>query len=1081
MYVLPPAALRSLCILVICLACCSGRVLSAPTIGQNEAPILDVSRSPVLLETAAGIGPPVNGVLAGTPIALLVDAANVPDGLDNVLDTDASENDLAAWRQLGLALTSVGTGGSWYFTTNNCATWSLVPSVSIVSSLLLAADANTRIYFSPTTAVGDVTIQFRAWDGSSGANGTLVNTSLNGGNTAFSVSTDVATCHVFNIRQVATTGSIASSSVIVPSLPNAQVGDVKVLIVATSPGQPVSTSQFITLVDQVQPGPTNSRLYVGWRVVTSPEPAYSVSLGASSAFAACIMAIPDLDTGVPVPVQASASQATAVSLSHTAPAVLPALLPALVTSFHELANSTTWTPPPGMTEDADRSSHGTNALGVGLEANHLFRSASGSAGPYTALASNAFTADAGAAATVAWRLRNSAPMLDVGRSPVLNDVAANAPPPVGPVGTLVSALIDPANSAGGLDNLHDINGSAFGIAVIAVYAANGSWYFSTDNGAAWSPMGLPSFSVSRLLAADAGTRIYFQPSPGFSDPVPAAITFRAWDMTTGSNGGTANASVNGGSTAFSFSRDVASIGFTPNIGPVNSVPAPLTTDEDMPRMLSSVDGTALSTSDPDSGPADVRMSLALSSGTGVLVMNSTVGIQITGGADNSPAISFTGPVAAINAVLDGLLYVPTPDFSGTATLTVTTDDLGNSGAGGPLSDVDLVTITVEALNDPPVVLGPPAQSAPANTALTFAAANGNAWSIADVDAGTAEVVVDLVVTNGTATLGTSAGLDFIQGDGELDAEMTFIGTVAEVNSAVSQITFMPAPDFGGPASLSITVDDQGANGAGGALVSWGTVDIAVTTSYLTVSPRVYLDGPYNSGTGLMSDALRLAGLVPIQEPYTALGYGHSGGGGGESTTAAVLATTGPNAPVDWVVVELRDPGDPTLVLASRSALLQRDGDVVDTNGVSPVRFPLSAGWYHVAVRHRNHLGAMTEGAVALSIPAASVDFTSAATPVYGTDARRSNSGAFPAMTLWAGDVTRNKEAKYTGVGNDRDMILLSVGSATPNATASGLYSAADVNMDGLVRYTGTANDRDRILITVGSTTPNTVRPEQLPQ
>ena len=169
------------------------------------------------------------------------------------------------------------------------------------------------------------------------------------------------------------------------------------------------------------------------------------------------------------------------------------------------------------------------------------------------------------------------------------------------------------------------------------------------------------------------------------------------------------------------------------------------------------------------------------------------------------------------------------------------------------------------------------------------------------------------------------------------------------------------------------------------------------------------------------------------------------------------------------------------MLASRSALLQRDGDVVDTNGVSPVRFPLSAGWYHVAVRHRNHLGAMTEGAVALSIPAASADFTSAATPVYGTDARRSISGAFPAMTLWAGDVTRNKEAKYTGVGNDRDMILLSVGSATPNATASGLYSAADVNMDGLVRYTGTANDRDRILITVGSTTPNTVRPEQLPQ
>ena len=278
---------------------------------------------------------------------------------------------------------------------------------------------------------------------------------------------------------------------------------------------------------------------------------------------------------------------------------------------------------------------------------------------------------------------------------------------------------------------------------------------------------------------------------------------------------------------------------------------------------------------------------------------------------------------------------------------------------------------------------------------------------------------------------------------------------------------------------TLSVQDVATQDAG-TINSWCLIP-QVTTPNVQVSPKIFLEGPYSTGTGLMSDALRLAGLVPIQEPYTGLGYGHTGGGGGESTTAAVLATTGPNAPVDWVVVELRDPGDPTLVLASRSALLQRDGDVVDTNGVSPVRFPLSAGWYHVAVRHRNHLGAMTEGAVALSIPAASADFTSAATPVYGTDARRSISGAFPAMTLWAGDVTRNKEAKYTGVGNDRDMILLSVGSATPNATASGLYSAADVNMDGLVRYTGTANDRDRILITVGSTTPNTVRPEQLPQ
>ncbi|HNA32723.1 MAG TPA: hypothetical protein PL106_06345, partial [Flavobacteriales bacterium] len=68
---------------------------------------------------------------------------------------------------------------------------------------------------------------------------------------------------------------------------------------------------------------------------------------------------------------------------------------------------------------------------------------------------------------------------------------------------------------------------------------------------------------------------------------------------------------------------------------------------------------------------------------------------------------------------------------------------------------------------------------------------------------------------------------------------------------------------------------------------------------------------------------------------------------------------------------------------------------------------------------------------------------------------------------------------YTGGSNDRDPILLQVGSTTPNATAPA-YLPADINLDGTVKYTGGSNDRDRVLITVGSTTPNATRTEQLP-
>jgi len=43
-----------------------------------------------------------------------------------------------------------------------------------------------------------------------------------------------------------------------------------------------------------------------------------------------------------------------------------------------------------------------------------------------------------------------------------------------------------------------------------------------------------------------------------------------------------------------------------------------------------------------------------------------------------------------------------------------------------------------------------------------------------------------------------------------------------------------------------------------------------------------------------------------------------------------------------------------------------------------------------------------------------------------------------------------------------------------------VYSTRDVNLNGQVKYTGSANDRDPILVNVGSTTPNNVRTQQLP-
>jgi hypothetical protein len=226
----------------------------------------------------------------------------------------------------------------------------------------------------------------------------------------------------------------------------------------------------------------------------------------------------------------------------------------------------------------------------------------------------------------------------------------------------------------------------------------------------------------------------------------------------------------------------------------------------------------------------------------------------------------------------------------------------------------------------------------------------------------------------------------------------------------------------------------------------------------------------------MNDGLRSAGLIPTTEPYTALGFTTIGYQSIRTIPQAVLNVTGNNAIVDWVWVELRNATTPTTVLAARPALIQRDGDVVELDGIKPVSMGIANGSYKVVLRHRNHLGVMTANAVALSGTSTTVNLKLLATATYGTEARQDVTGT---QVLWGGNVVSDNSLKYTGSSNDRDAIIVFIGGTTPNNSVAG-YRAEDVNLDGQVRYTGSGNDRDPILVNVGSTLPTNTRMEQLP-
>jgi len=119
-------------------------------------------------------------------------------------------------------------------------------------------------------------------------------------------------------------------------------------------------------------------------------------------------------------------------------------------------------------------------------------------------------------------------------------------------GTLVTNLI--------VGMVTDLDAGALqGIAVTAVINTNGTWQYSTNSGAAWIAFGSPTDSTARLLAANASSYVRFVPSTNFVGSVFNGITFRAWDQTSGTAGGTANVTTNGGTTAFSASTASSSI------------------------------------------------------------------------------------------------------------------------------------------------------------------------------------------------------------------------------------------------------------------------------------------------------------------------------------------------------------------------------------------------------------------------------------------------------------------------------------------------------------------------------------------
>lgn len=245
-----------------------------------------------------------------------------------------------------------------------------------------------------------------------------------------------------------------------------------------------------------------------------------------------------------------------------------------------------------------------------------------------------------------------------------------------------------------------------------------------------------------------------------------------------------------------------------NDPPVNNVPAAQNVNEDATLTFNSGNGNLISITDVDVGAGSLQVQLTATNGT--LSLSGIGGLAFTlGDGTADPTMTFTGTLTSVNTALSGMSYVPTINYFGPAALTIVSDDQGNTGTGGALSDSDTITITVNPVNDPPVA---------GNDAFDFV---GNTELRVDLAAGTTPAALEATVGT-VGVLGNDS--DPVEGDTVNVTQLT-VGACTDSSapfdcsdpavgrvmlSTTGQFSFFPAAaDAGATETFTYQVSDTG--------------------------------------------------------------------------------------------------------------------------------------------------------------------------------------------------------------------------------------------------------------------------------
>ena len=205
------------------------------------------------------------------------------------------------------------------------------------------------------------------------------------------------------------------------------------------------------------------------------------------------------------------------------------------------------------------------------------------------------------------------------------------------------------------------------------------------------------------------------------------------------------------------------------------MPASFTTPEDTALKLS-----GLSVTDVDATSGNITVTLSVSSGTLTAANAGSVTVANSG----TSTITLTGTLANINTYLATVANQPTftqtpADFNGSVTLTMTTNDGGNTGTGGALTDTDTRTITITPVID----IAADTAVTTKNSAVTI---NANANDSFENAGHTITAVNGTAITDGGAAVAvTNGSVQLVAGNLVFTPSTNFTGAVPSFTYTVT--------------------------------------------------------------------------------------------------------------------------------------------------------------------------------------------------------------------------------------------------------------------------------------------------------